>query len=45
MVEEEIHKIQDEELLELYRLLEEHVQYLKEHIIDLSIDGGDFIDE
>lgn len=45
MVEEEIQEIQDDELIELYHLIEAHIKYLKEHIIDLSIDGGDFIDE
>lgn len=35
---EEIQKLDDDSLLELYRLVREHIQFLEGSIIDTSID-------
>jgi len=36
----EIHNLDDDDLLAVYKMVEEHIQYLNQSIIDTTIDEG-----
>ena len=42
---EEIKGLDDKTLVELYKRISEHIQYLNNSIIDLSVEEGDGEDE
>ena len=41
----EIQNMNDEDLIRLYHSIEEHMNYLDEHIIHVSEEGGDVSNE